>query len=296
MMLLSGPASRELGERIANAAGIVNKPVEHRLFPDGESFIRILANVKNEHIIIVQTTAPLPDQKLMQLLVMSKTVKDYGAKQITAVVPYLSYSRQDKRFQEGEALTLDVVFGLLESTGVNNLIICDSHNPTSIKKIEENHTLKIHELSITPLLAEYYRSKGYENAFSLSPDKGAVRLAKAASEILNGGYGAFEKVRDIKTGLTTMEIKDLNVIGKKAIVFDDIISTGGTMAQAVAGLKNQGAKSVAVACTHALFMGGAEEKILRAGAESILASDCIETPYSKVTIADLVAKKILEIS
>jgi ribose-phosphate pyrophosphokinase len=295
MIILSGPASRELGERIAKAAGVEVQPVEHRLFPDGESYIRILAQVKDEHVVIIQTTAPQPDQKLMQLLVIAKTAKDYGAKMITAVVPYLSYSRQDKRFQEGEALTLDVVFRLLEATSINNLIIFDSHNPASIKIIEGNHNLKVYELSATPLLAEYYRVNGYEGAFSLSPDKGAIRLAKAASEVLKDSYDAFEKARDLKTGQTIMMIKDLDVRGKKAIVFDDIISTGSTMAQAVAGLKKQGAVSVAVGCTHALFMGGAEERILKAGADSIVASDCIETPFSKVTIANAVAKILLEL-
>ncbi|MBN1683007.1 ribose-phosphate diphosphokinase [Candidatus Bathyarchaeota archaeon] len=295
MFLISGPASRELGERVAKFLGVNVHPVEHRFFPDGESYIRVNLPLQDKHVIIIQTTTPNPDQKLMQLFMIAKTVKDYGAKKITAVVPYLSYSRQDKRFLEGEALTLDVVFNLLDASNVDNLIVFDSHNPDSLKTIEEKHNINVYELSAIPLLAKYFESKSYQGAFSLSPDKGAIRLAKIASDLLKGGYGYFEKVRDRKTGQITMIVKDFDVIGKKAIVFDDIISTGGTMAQAVAGLKSQGATKVGVSCTHALFMSGAEERIMNAGADYIIASDSVETAYSKVTIAESIAQKILEL-
>jgi ribose-phosphate pyrophosphokinase len=107
---------------------------------------------------------------------------------------------------------------------------------------------------------------------------------------MGGGFAFFEKNRDLRTGETTMFVKDVEVTGRKAVVFDDIISSGGTMAKAVKALKTQGAEKVAAACTHALFMGGAVEKIRDAGADLIVASDSVETPFSKVSVAGAVAE------
>ncbi len=118
---------------------------------------------------------------------------------------------------------------------------------------------------------------------------------EAASKILGGGYNYFEKTRDKKTGEIKMDIKDLYIKGRKAVVFDDMISSGGTMAKAVEALMAQGAERVAAACTHVLYMPGAEEKIRKAGADPILATDSIETPFSKVSVANLIANKLREL-
>ena len=101
-----------------------------------------------------------------------------------------------------------------------------------------------------PLLAEYLKIKGFKNAYSLAPDEGAKHLVEGTARVLRGDFGFFVKKRDRKTGETRMELKDLDVEGKKAIVFDDIISSGGTTAKAVSGLRQLGASKVAAACTH----------------------------------------------
>jgi ribose-phosphate pyrophosphokinase len=119
-------------------------------------------------------------------------------------------------------------------------------------------------------------------------------MVEAASKILGGGYNYFEKTRDRKTGEIKMEAKNLDIKGRKAVVFDDMISSGGTMAKAVETLMTQGAEKVAAACTHVLYMPGAEEKIRKAGADPILATDSIETPFSKVSVAQLIADKLRE--
>ena len=247
MIVIPGPASKKLGEAIAAKLGVRSNPAEHRLFPDGESYLRLPGGIEDETVIFVQTTAPDPDRKTLQLLIMVKTAKDLGATRVIACVPYLAYMRQDKRFLEGEALSLDVILGLLEAAGVDDL------------------------------------------AYSLSPDVGAIHLAEAAGKVLGGRHGYFEKSRDRRTGEIAMKVKDLDVDGVNAVVFDDIISSGGTTARAIEALKRQGAAKVAAACVHALFMPGAEERIEAAGSGLIVSTDTVKSKHGKVTVAGLIA-------
>ncbi len=295
MIVIPGPSSLGLGWRIAERCGVEPQPVEHRVFPDGESYIKFTKPVFGEKVVIVQTTAPNPDTRLMQLLLMARTAKDFGAKDIVAVVPYLAYARQDKRFTELEALSLDVIFSLLECSGVTDLVTVNIHNETSTRDVERKHRVRFHNLSAVPLLAEYLKKEGFDKAYSLSPDKGAIYIAEDASKVLEGGYNFFEKTRDRKTGEITMAVKDLNISGRRAVVFDDMISSGGTMAKAVEALMAQGAERVAAACTHVLYMPGTEEKIRKAGADPIIATNTIETPFSRVSVAGLIANKLKEL-
>ncbi len=296
MIVIPGPSSLGLGWRVAERLGVEPMPVDHRVFPDGESYIKLTKPVAGEDVAIVQTTAPNPDTRLMQLLLMANTAKDFGAKKIIAVVPYLAYARQDKRFTDLEALSLDVIFGMLESTGVTDLLTVNIHNEASTRGVEEKHNVRFHNVSAVPLLAEYLVKEGFGGAYALSPDKGAIYIAEAASKVLGGGYNYFEKTRDRKTGEITMAVKDLNIKGRRAVVFDDMISSGGTMAKAVEALTAQGAERVASACTHVLYMPGAEEKIRKAGADPIIATNTIETPFSRVSVAGLIADKLREIA
>ncbi len=296
MIVIPGPSSLGLGWRIAERLGVEPTPVEHRVFPDGESYIKLTKQVAGESVVIVQTTAPNPDTRLMQLLLMARTAKDFDAEKVVAVVPYLAYARQDKRFTDLESLSLDIIFGMLECAGVTDLVTVNIHNEASTRGVEKRHKVRFHNISAIPLLAEYLKKEGFGGAYSLSPDKGAIYIAEAASKVLGGGYNYFEKTRDRKTGEITMAVKDLNIGGRKAVVFDDMISSGGTMAKAVEALTAQGAEKVATACTHVLYMPGAEEKIRKAGADPIIATNTIETPFSRVSVAGIIADKLREIA
>lgn len=298
MIIIPGPASRDLGGRVASEMGVEAHPIVHRVFPDGESYIRLTAPVEGETVAIVQTTAPDPDRKLMNLFQMANTARDLGAERVICITPYLAYSRQDERFLEGEALSLVVVVGLLEASGVDDLVVVDSHNESSLRRIKAGHDVEVHNLSAIPLLAENLRRNSFEGAYSLSPDKGAIHLAEAAAKILGGEAGFFEKIRDRTTGEIEMKVVDLDIEGQKAVVFDDIISSGGTMARAVEGLRRHGASRVAAACTHALFMEGAEERIASAGAEPIAITDSVNSDIEAVmvSIAPLIAGKLRELT
>jgi ribose-phosphate pyrophosphokinase len=295
MIILPGPASIVLGKRIADNLNVEAHPVDHRIFPDGESYIRFTSQTEGEAAIIVQTTSPPQDTHLMQLYMMTATAADLGAEKVVCVVPYLAYARQDKRFLEGESLSLEIVLRLIENAGASHLVVIDAHNANSLKKVQKNRKISITNLSAIPVLADYLGNQGYCGAYSLGPDKGAIHLAKMGGQVLNGGFGYFKKRRDRRTGEIEMIAKDLDIDGRDAVVFDDIVSSGGTMARAIAELKAQGARHVAAACTHALFQGGAENRIRGAGADVIIATDSVQTKYSYVSVAGLVADYLREI-
>ncbi len=289
MKVIPGPASPELGARIAERIGVESHPVVHRIFPDGESYIRIPAPLKGETAIIVQTTFPDPDKSLLQLFLMVDAARDAGAKEVVCVVPYLAYARQDKRFLEGEALSLKTVSKLLGASGVDRLIVVDVHEPDALGKFCYAAGVEMINLSAMSILAEYLKENGFEGAYSLSPDEGAVDLARAAGTVLGGDVSFFSKERDLYTGEIEMVVRDLDVRERDVVVFDDIVSSGGTTARAVKGLKSQGAGRVSSACTHGLFMGDAMERIKEAGADIIVSTDTVLSPLSLVTVAGLIA-------
>ena len=290
MIIVPGPASNILGEAIAHELGQEPVFITNRIFPDGESYIQMPNEVEGETVVLVQTTAPDPDRKIMQLLFMARTAKDFGAERIVAVMPYMAYARQDKRFLEGEALSFDVVLGLLESVGVDDTIVIDVHCEEALEELQPKYTMKMHNLTALFVLAKYMKQHSYDGAYSLSPDIGRKKIVERVSEVLGGGFAFFEKVRDRYTGKTTMIVKDLDLKGKNVVIFDDIISSGGTMSRAIQGLKEQGAGKVAAVCTHALPVPGANEKLRNAGADDIVATDTVESLYETVSIAGLGAE------
>lgn len=289
MIVIPGPASGLLGEAIAKELGQEPIRLSHRLFPDGESYIRFPESVKGKAVVLVQTTAPDQDRKLMQLLFMARNAVDMGAERIIAVIPYLAYARQDKQFLNGEAITFDIILDLLESAGVNDTVLIDIHNEHVLEDLKQKYKMSIHNLTAIFELAEYMKQNTYEGAYSLAPDLGRAKIVEKVSKVMGGGFAYFMKVRDRYTGKTTMKVKNLDLRGKNVIIFDDIISSGGTMARAIQGLKEQGAGKVAAVCTHALPVPGASEKLRNAGADMIVATDSVESVFETVSVAKLVA-------
>jgi len=288
MKIIAGPASRELGERIARLLNTAAVPTFSKIFPDGESYVRFeTESLQGEDVVIVQTTSPPQDQRLVQLLLMADDALDMGAKSITAVVPYFAYSRQDKRFLAGEAFSIKTVVKLLEHCGVRRIVTVNAHNLTVLKTLK----VPVDDLSAIPLLAEYFRKSSLvENPVSLSLGKKALGVAMEADGVLKGGYDYISTKRDVHTGNVTLEDKDLPVRKRDVIVFDDIISSGGTMAKAVKLAKEKGARKVYAACVHPLLIGDSHKRILENGAEEIVGTDCVPSPVSKVSVAPLISR------
>ncbi len=288
MIVVPGPASYNLSNKIAENLNASIVPVNLKNFPDGEYNLRFDGELKDAEIIVVQSTGPPQDANILQLLMMIDAAKDLGAKKITAVVPYMAFARQDKRFLPGETVSVATVVKLVEACGADRFITVNIHS----KEILKRFTIPTENLSAISMIAEHFKNRGMDGAFSLSPDRGAIGLAEEANQVLGGGCGWLSKERDRFTGEIQMEEKSFDVEDIDVIVFDDIISTGGTIAKALKILKNQGARKVYVACVHPLLIGEAEKKIIQSGAEEIVGTDSVPNSVRKVSLAPIIAEAL----
>lgn len=285
MIVVPGPASKELGLNIARILGVKVVPIEFKHFPDGESYIRFTESTQGENVVIVQTTGPPQDTSLIQLLLLIDTAKELGAKSIAAVVPYVAYGRQNSRFRDGEAISSKTVFRLLKNVDIDHFITVNFHVPEILKGLKT----PFENVSAIQPLAEHMLSYGLSGAFSLAPDEGAIKLVEESSKILKGGYGWLRKERDKVTGDVAFNTSSLEVKGKDVVIFDDIISSGSTMISAVKILKTLGTKRIYVACVHPLLIGNALQKVLAEGALSIVGTDCVRSLVSSLSVAPLLA-------
>jgi len=290
MKIVPGPASKELGEKVAELLGVEAVPLVFKTYPDGESYVRLEGTVQNEEVAIVQTTSPPQDTRLMQLALIVDAAKRHGAEKITAVIPYLAYARQDRVFLQGEAISIEAVARMLNAAGVDSLVTVNVHK----EKVLSKFPFPAKTVSAIPLLAEYFKQRGFDKAFALAPDDGAYLLAEEARKVLGGECGCLEKHRDLYTGEIKMEKEPLDVGGKTVIIFDDVISTGGTIALAAKIMRELGASKVYAACVHPLLIGGAEKRILEAGVEEIVGTDSVPSRVSKVSLAPSLSRELTQ--
>ena len=288
MIIIPGPASVDLGRRVGELLKAQVVPVEFKRFVDGESYVRFEGEVKNEDVAIVQTTSPPQNENLIQLLLMADNARDMGARNIMAVVPYLAYARQDSRFRPGEAFSIRTIMTLLKTCGVSRIVTVNSHNPTLLKTLP----VMVEDLSAFSLLAEHFKNRGLEGAFSASLGKKGLDVAAEANRILRGGFDYVSTQRDRVTGEVAIEKKDLPVRNRDVIVFDDVMSSGKSMAKVVGWIKEQGARRVYVACVHVILIGDGQDRVLKSGAEAIVGTDTVPSPLSEVSIAPLIVSTL----
>jgi ribose-phosphate pyrophosphokinase len=290
MKVVLGPASKQLGEKIAQILSVETVLVAFRNFPDGESYIRLTGEVRNNDVVIVQTTSPPQDTRIVQLALIADAAKRNGARKVTAVVPYLAYARQDRVFLRGETISVETVARMLNAAGVDSLVTINVHQ----EKALERFAFPAKTVSAIPLLVDYFNKKRLGGAFALAPDEGAMSIVEDARKVLGGQCGYLEKHRDRYTGHVSVEKKTFDVKGKTVIIFDDIISTGGTIVAAAKILKESGAENVYAACVHPLLIGDAEKRISEAGVREIVATDSVPSHVSKVSLAPLISKALKE--
>jgi ribose-phosphate pyrophosphokinase len=191
-------------------------------------------------------------------------------------------------FLAGEGVSVETVARMLKAAGVDELLTVNIHS----EHVLDQFPFPAKTVSAIPLLAEHFVQKGFKGAFALSPDKGAMYIAKQAQAVLGGEAGHLEKQRDRYYGQTKQTAEGLNVKGKTVVIFDDIISTGGTIVGAAKILLEQGVKNVFCACVHGLLIGDAEKRILDAGVEEIVGTDSVPSSMSKVSLAPLISQEL----
>jgi ribose-phosphate pyrophosphokinase len=291
MIVLAGSTCQSLASRVADELGVEAGKIEARRFPDGEKYLRVLNDVMGQNVVVIQSIYHTPDELLFEYLLLADTVKDLGAKKVTAFIPYFAYARQDERFKPGEALSFKTVSKLIESVGTDEIYTIDMHQHRVLKS-SEVFGIPSHNLSAMPLLANYIRELGkLVKPLVIGPDAEAEQWAKLAAERLHTDYDVFQKTR---LGDAKVEVRPRksNANGRDVLIVDDIISTGGTIVEAVRVLQGQGARLIQVACTHPILAPGALEKITAAGVEDVIGTDTVASPISVVSVAPLIADQL----
>ena len=306
MKVFSGSSNKPLAEKVARQLNTNLSPLEIFIFPDGERRVRVIDKVVDEDTVVVQSTSPNPDTSYMELFFIVDALKRSGAKSVTAVVPYLGYQRQDHVFRDGEAVSLEVIIETLESVGMNKLITFDLHSI----KIPELFKIPIVHLSALSLFAEKIKeiighSPRPGDTILVSPDMGGIRRIKILSEMLsNMPFISIVKDRDLITGNIESNKIDTNLpdfkrTGKRAIIVDDMISTGRTIDAAVDLLIKQGIGESVVFATHPVFSNDYKNVLQNSKASGIFVTDTIDVPEEKrfgkleiLSVSKMIAKEL----
>lgn len=291
LIIVDGPASPKLSRRVAEAIGATSIQLEHKLFPDGETYIRFPESVAGKKVAVIQSCYPPQNKNLLDLLFILDAARDMGAKETTAVVPYFAYARQDDAYRNGETVSARTIGRLVQATGASHFLTVDMPS----NKALQFFTIHSENLTCMNLMAVYLKTLALEKPYVLAPDDGAIPLAQTASATLGTEYAWFEKSRDKITGTISTSGKDVALKGRDAIVVDDVISTGKTVANTAQIAKNQGARKVIAACAHLILSGDAERTLKSAGVDLVLGTDSIETVSSPVSIAPVLAEALRKI-
>ncbi|ADD27817.1 MULTISPECIES: ribose-phosphate diphosphokinase [Meiothermus] len=291
--LFCGNANRPLAEAVARALGISLGKATVERFPDGEVQVRLLESIRGDDVYLLQSTAPPVNDHLMELLVLADAARRSSAGRINAVIPYFGYARQDKQTQGREPITARLVAGLLEHVGIHRVITVDLHAP----QIQGFFYQPVDELSAVRLFAEYLERQNLtENAVVVSPDSGRAEQARRLSERLNLPLAILAKRR---TGPRETQVSYVigDVAGKRPLIIDDIISTGGTIRRGVEALLAAGAApEVIVMASHAVLVGNARENLAHPAIREVVFTDTIALNpalgYTILPTAPLLAQAI----
>lgn len=282
MNVISGTASQLLAARVSNALKAELLVCEFRRFPDGELYTRILDELTGE-VTIIQSTVSDPD--FVSLLQLIDACSD--ASRINVVMPYMGYARQDKVFKKGEPISARAIARAIKA---DNVFTVNIHSESILDYFDARAT----NLDATPEIGKYIKNMKLKNPLVVAPDDGAIALARNASQNLGIDYDYLEKTR-LSGESVEIKPKNIGAKGRDVIIIDDIISTGGTMAEAISLLKKQGANEVFAACVHAVLSNNAVLKLFKAGAKGIIATDTIERGLSTVSVAPVIAAALKKI-
>jgi ribose-phosphate pyrophosphokinase len=275
MKVVAGNASPILAKRIADKLNADLASTTFKVFPDGELYVRI--ENADKDVIVVQSINSNTD--LVYLLLMFDALEKAN---ITAVVPYMGYARQDKKFKEGEAISIRAVAKLIESYA-ERVVTVNIHSEEA-KRYFKN----LVEVDAMPLIGEYYKGR---DVVMISPDLGSYERVKVASSYAGCEFDYLEKTR-IDAETVEIKPKSLDLKGRDVVIVDDIISTGGTIVEATKVLKSCGVKSVECACVHAVLAGNALNRLYSAGVKSVVATDTVEKPVSVISVADAIVSAL----
>jgi ribose-phosphate pyrophosphokinase len=295
MRLVSGNANRPLADAIAKHLGMPLGEMHCGRFPDGEVKVEIQDDVRGADVFVVQPTTS--NDFLMELLVICDALRRASAKRITAVIPYFGYARQDRKHAGRVPITAKLVANLITAAGFDRVLTVDLH----AQQLQGFFDLPVDHLTALPVQIEYLKSLNLIDPVVVSPDTGSIKLADKVSKELGAKLAIIDK-RRLGDSLTSVA----NVIGeigaRPAILVDDMITTAGSMTNAIKTAREFGATRVIPVCTHPVLCGDAFERLSSVKLDTLVVTDTIplkrrfgELPIQTLSMAGLLAEAIKRI-
>lgn len=280
LVILSGRAHQTLAREIAQYLGLALGEVRLADFPDGEISCQLNENIRGRDVFLIQPTGPPVNNNLMELLIMIDACARASAERITAVIPYFGYARQDRKDAGRVPITAKLVANVITKAGADRVVTMDLH----AAQIQGFFDVPVDHLYAAPTLDEYFKSLGIspDELVILSPDEGSIKRAMQHVKNLGGELAIVDKRRTSAT-----ETKQANLIGgpirgKIAILFDDMISTAGSIVGAANVAQQHGAKEIYVSATHAVFCGQAIERLRDSPIKEIVVTNSLPIPPEKM--------------
>ena len=296
--IFCGNASRTLAGAVARAVGVRLGAARVERFPDGEVSLDIRESVRDKDVFIIQSTAPPVNDHLMELLAFADGCRRASAARIIAIVPYFGYARSDKRHGRREPIGARLVADLLQTCGIDHIITIDLHAP----QIEGFFHVPVDSLSAVYALSDAVKPVLPPATLVVSPDVGRLAMATLYAERLKTSVVLLHKTRETGTETRVTHLVG-DVRGRACLVVDDMISTGGTILEAVERLLQEGAQpGIFIAATHGLLLASARAKLSSESVAGIFVTDSVEEPVERwpavhtVSVAPLIAETIRRIT
>lgn len=286
-----------MAQHIADSLGIpLGKALVSR-FPDGETWVKILENVRGRDVFVVQPTCSPPNETLMELLIMIDALRRASAARITAVMPFYGYARQDRKDQPRVPITAKLVANILVAAGTNRLLTMDLH----AQQLQGFFDIPVDHLYASPVIAKYLIDKNLTNLVVVSPDTGGLKMAHAYSEMLGAGLAIVAKQRKGPS-----EVEALTMVGEvqgcNCVLVDDLATTAGTLTSAARILKENGAENIYAAVSHAVLTDVGIERLKNSAIKELVVTDTVPLlastngfPVTVLSVAGLLGEAILRI-
>ena len=290
LRVFTGSAHPALGEAIARFLGVPLGRAHLSRFSDGEVWFQIQDNVRGADVFVVQPTGPPVNENVMELLVMLDAFKRSSASRITAVMPYYGYARQDRKDKPRVPITAKLVADLLTAAGTDRVLTMDLH----AAQIQGFFNVPVDHLFAAPVILEYVSRLKLPKLTVVSPDAGGVERARAYAKRLDAALAIVDKRREAPNVAEVHQVVG-DVEGRSALIVDDLVDTGGTLAKVAHAIKEAGAREVLASSSHAVLSGAAMQKIEQSPLSKLIVTDSIPLESEKRRCEKLVVLPIAEL-
>jgi ribose-phosphate pyrophosphokinase len=295
LKVFSGSSNPDLAKSICRHLGIRPGKCEIVKFSNENIKVRILESVRGKDVYVVQSSCPPVNENIMELLIMIDAIKHAKADSITAVLPYYPYARSDKKDEPRISITARLIADLLETSGADRVMTMNLHSP----QIAGFFRIPVDHLLAGKLLCDYYKKAGVQNCVVVAPDAGSAKRAGVYAITLGLPLAILDKRRNDDTENAKIHHVIGEVKGKKALIFDDEIATGGSILEVVKALESLGVREIEAACVHGVLSGSAVEKLSGSSLSKLVVTDTVTIPKEKrfprlviLSVAPLFAKAI----